>query len=467
MKRGVLGISWLNETVTAAWAGRHGEVETWHSPAAVRDGAALASVIREVCRRSGEGLRRVVLVMDHRNLLFHVQETPPATGRLLEQMLDRVISENRFFEESAVWAKLELPASSRHHRWLLALMPRSIWSEIESACEENDLDLVGLYPATALLSRYLPQVRAEASEAVLLISDLGGSHGLLVGRGDGQVLFARSIGASRGETEGRLDQEINRTLYFAEQRFGVKVSRLVAVGARCYSLLSSRTLREGLRVDNLGVELEEPAHAAGVADGGPGIRLNFIRRTFWQASWVRPAVAAGMAALVVVATATTAWVVDQAQRRGVEQERWKREARAAARIRETREARRVEADELRSLVLTVGRPDQPAIVPAFCRYLQATTPPMLRLAGLELARSTNGWALRLEGVSREQGGRFFSEVEQWEAALTGGVFRVQVEDSTLRRGVEGIAAAPLTAVEPGVVKSEGGERRFFLKGAIR
>jgi hypothetical protein len=412
-------------------------------------------------------LRRVVLVMDHRNLLFHVQETPPATGRLLEQMLDRVISENRFFEESAVWAKLELPPGARHHRWLLALMPRSIWSEIESACEENELDMVGLYPATALLARYLPQVQAESSEAVLMISDLGGSHGLLVGRVDGQVLFARSIGASRGETEGRLDQEINRTLYFAEQRFGVKVRRLVAVGARCFSLLSSRTVREGLQVESLGVELEEPAQAAAVAEGGPGIRLNFVRRSLWQAAWVRPAVAAGMAVMLMVALATTAWVVDQAQSRGAEQERWKREVRAAARIRETREARQQEANAFRALVLTVGRPDQPAVVPVFCRYLQATTPPKLRLTSLDLAKSTNGWALRLEGVSREEGGRFFSGIEEWEASLTGGVFRIQVDDSTHRRGVEGLSAAPLTTPGAGASKSEAGDRRFFLSGTIR
>ena len=300
-----------------------------------------------------------------------------------------------------------------------------------------------------------------------MISDLGGSHGLLVGRGDGQVLFARSIGASRGETEGRLDQEINRTLYFAEQRFGVKVGRLVAVGARCFSLLSSRTLRDGLNVENLGVELEEPAQAALVAEGGPGIRLNFVRRSPWQATWVRPALAASMAALLVGSSATTAWVIHEAQGRRAEQDRRKREAQASARIQEVREARRQEAEGLRALVLTVGQPDHPAIVPAFCRYLQATTPASLRLTGLELSQSTNGWTLRLEGVSREQGGRFLSGIEEWESGLTGGVFRVNIDDRSHRLGVEGGSGVPLTGSGPVASRSEGVERPFFLSGTIR
>jgi hypothetical protein len=472
MKRGTLGISWLNETLTAAWAGRDGVVQTWHAPAAVKDGAMLSGAMREVCRRSGEDLRRVVLLMDHRNLLFHVQETPPAKGRLLDQMLERLIAENRFFDEPSVWAKLELPPGARHHRWLLALTPQSIWNDIKSACDENELDLVGLYPATALLARHLGKVRAEPGEAVLLIADFGGSHGLLVGRGDGQILFARSIAASRSETEGRLDQEINRTLHFAEQRFGGKVSRIVAMGERCESALSGRPLREGLNVETLVADLEDPALAAGASDGGPGIRLNFVRRSLWQSPWARPVLAAGMAALLLVSMATAAWVLDQARTQSLEQERWKREVRAAARIRETRLSRGQEWDNLRALIVTVGDPDQPAVVSAFCRYLQTTTPATLRLTGLDLERVTNGWALRLEGISREQGGRFVSGIEEWEAGMTGGVFRVRVEDSTHRRSVAGSSAGlgstlPMSGEGRVTPKPEPGEKPFFLSGTIQ
>ncbi len=471
MKRGTLGISWLNETLTAAWAGRDGAVQTWHAPAAVKDGAMLSGVMRDVCRRSGEDLRRVVVLMDHRNLLFHVQETPPAKGRLLDQMLDRLIGENRFFDEPSVWAKLELPPGARHHRWLLALTPQSIWNDIKSACDDNELDLVGLYPATALLARHLGKVRAEPGEAVLLIADFGGSHGLLVGRGDGQILFARSIAASRSETEGRLDQEINRTLHFAEQRFGGKVSRIVAMGERCESALSGRPLREGLNVETLVADLEDPALAAAGSEGGSSIRLNFVRRSLWQSPWARPLLAAGMAALLLVSMSTAAWVLDEARTRSSEQERWKREVRAAARIRETRLSRRREWESLRALVLAVGDPDQPAVISSFCRYLQTTTPAAMRLTGLDLAMATNGWTLRLEGISREQGGRFVTGIEEWEAGLTGGVFRVRVVDSTQRRTVAGSSVGlgstlPMNVEGKAASNTEAGEKGFFLSGTI-
>src|SRR6266540_2793454 len=101
MARNVLGISWLHgrfQAVTLAGGAVSG---SWTSPEPVASDADFGPALAEAVKRTRFTGTRVQVVLDHRSLLFHVQETPPARGKQLGQLLGRLVASNRFFEEPA------------------------------------------------------------------------------------------------------------------------------------------------------------------------------------------------------------------------------------------------------------------------------------------------------------------------------------------------------------------------------
>jgi len=469
MRRHTLAVSWLHDQFAAAWVDASGETAHWVCPHRIGPENSLSNAVREALHQAGRSTRRIAWLVDHRSLLFHIQETPPVKGRLIRPLMDRLVAENRFFDEPAVWAKLPLPGTGRRQRWLLSIMPSSLWREIESASDDSNLTLTGVYPANALLGAFLPRISAGPEEVVLVLTDFGNAHGLLVGRGDGQILFARSIARSTHETDDRLGQEINRTLHFVQQRFGGEIYRMIAVGSDDYASLIGRRIQDDLTVECLLTELSPARFASHFATylGELTLDLSLGRRR--QPAWVRPALALGMVLLLSVSIVTSLLLHSEAADQLSESRRLNREARAAAEIIATRETRIREANRLHSFLDFVGARQTPPIAPTFLRYLGTSLPPSLRLTSLTISKATNGWHFRFEGLSREQGSRFVSLLEDLESHLAHGIFRAQITDRSHQHTLSEATGASRIAGPPTQrlgLTTPSEERPFFLAGTI-
>ncbi|MHB1308860.1 MAG: type IV pilus biogenesis protein PilM [Limisphaerales bacterium] len=466
MKKETLGISWLNGRLEVASGGGDSSRPVWTAPERILEGAALGPALAEAVRATGFRGRRVAFVVDHRSLLFHVQEVPPASGRLLEQVLDRLVADSRFFEEPAIWTRSPLPPSPRRQRCLLALMPVSLWNDIQDACLANGLEMAGLHPVAAVLAGFLPQIGARADETILLIAELGETFSLLVGRGDGRVLFARSVTDADGASGARLEQEISRTLHFSQQQFGSAVGRVTVLGAGAQGTLIGRTLREGLVIEAGSAELTAGALARQVALPGRAAPFNFAVQEAFQTTWMRSALAAGLAVLLG-ASGLVAWATEaRVRERQDEIRRWAQEAETNAAMACAHESTQRQARRLTAIARMIGHPDEPEMALSLARYLAASVPPAVRLTVADLTASTNGWQLHLEGATREPGSRFLSLTEDFESELQRGVLQLEVLDSTHRRtlavGLDGVPT-PSRRTE---VAASGNERGFFVTGLI-
>ncbi len=467
MKSGLMGILWLTERFTATWLDRAGQVATWTAPDSVGDSKELRAALRQARVQAGSSMRRVVFLLDQRNLLFHVQETPPASGKLLGSILDRLVTESRFFDEPATWIRLALPGPPQRHRWLLALMPRSVLDDIEAACQETQLDLVGVHPVASVLATFLARVALTPFETVLLVTDIGSSHNLLVARCDGQVLFARSIALSGAGTDLRLEQEINRTLHFSQQRCGALVTRVVALGAACHATLSGKSLREGLPVECLPGALEGHALEIAVLQLRDDSPLNLARPTRRLPFWARSAVVAGLAALVLVSLVVTVTACFDIRNDAGAALQINRARQAEAGVAANRQIRARRAHDLAALIQAIGRPDDPGVAVTFARHVSRTLPTSLRLTHLEVRKGTNGWAVDLRGVSRLRGSRFLAALDQFERGLSDGLFKVRVADSTHRETLGGVTtSSPTLLSRPAVRDAASDELPFFVRGWI-
>jgi hypothetical protein len=125
MARHVLGISWLHGSFQAVATSAGVVQASWVAPGSVQTPAEFAAALKLSVAETAFKGRRVAMVIDHRNLLFHVQETPPAKGKMLGRVLQRLVEQSQFFDEPALWRHIELPSSKTAHRCLLAVLPQS------------------------------------------------------------------------------------------------------------------------------------------------------------------------------------------------------------------------------------------------------------------------------------------------------------------------------------------------------
>ena len=168
MARHVLGISWLHGWVQAISMAGDAVIANWVAPAPVNTPAEFAAALARAVQETHFKGQRVAVVVDHRNLLFHVQETPPAKASVLGKVLERLVAQSQFFDEPAAWQHVELPASKNGHRCLLALLPQSLIRSMDDACTELDLQLVALIPPATVVARALKKLNAPAEETVIL-----------------------------------------------------------------------------------------------------------------------------------------------------------------------------------------------------------------------------------------------------------------------------------------------------------
>src|SRR5213075_858469 len=133
--------------------------------------------------------------------------------------------------------RLSLPPVKGRRRFLLAVVPGSIVRNLSELAAAQDLELTGIVPLPSVLTEQLRKLQLSPNETVLLVADLGDALHLLLGKGDGTTLFARTVIADASSSADRAEQEMNRTLLLAQKQFGTHVSQLFVMGEEAFARL--------------------------------------------------------------------------------------------------------------------------------------------------------------------------------------------------------------------------------------
>lgn len=463
MARNILGISWLNGRFEAVTLVGRQVSASWISPQPVLTDADFAPALVEAVKHTRFRGHQVSVLLDHRSLLFHVQETPPAKGRMLRQLLERLVAQNQSFQEQASWGHIALPALKGRQRFLLALLPRSLACLLNETCAAQKLHLAAVLPLAAVLGEQLKRLSAPADEILILAVDLGGSLQLLLGRGDGQVLFSRSVVVSSAQQSERAAQEINRTLHYAQQQFGAVVNQLFVFGEQAFAGLKDMEIRQGLRIQPSPIVPDPLFFAKLAAAASSKSTLNLASGGAPAPQRTRHLMAAGLAALLLISTAIAARV--EMVVRATEQRFVQSTLRlgAAAESQALEQSRAQEANRLQALLILVGGTNEPPVPELFARYLAATLPEPMRLNQFTVTRGMNGWEFRLEGFASERTGGFLGLLDRFENDLRTNLFRVRITDSTHRR-LFGGATSTHPELAPNGARTD--EKTFFVSGVI-
>ncbi len=463
MARNVLGITWIHGAFKASALAGDAVIAAWTAPQAVESGTDFSSALAQAVRETGFKGAHFAVVIDHRNLLFHLQETPPAKGAMLVRVIDRLVAQSQFFEDTALWRRIDLPESKAGHRSLLALLPQSLQQAIEDAGTALGLQLTRLVPPAAIVVRQLNKLDAAPDEAVILATDFGGSLNIVLGRTSGQLLLSRTV-VTAGRVQGdRAAQELNRTLHFAQQQFGATVNRIFISGEQSYESLKDIQIRDGLKILNAtqaGGALELTRHVGALP---AKTALNFARTTSVLPALLQWAAAACVAGALLLAV----WSVFH-----VESNVRAREQRAAAnavnhqaeaQLYATTTARERDARLLSAEVSVIGSTNDAPVAELFIRALPTLLAEPVRLFDARVNYTPAGWEFELKGTVHDDGSDFSTTLEAIEKGLQKSVFHAKVTDSTHQQLFRGDAAEQ---TPPGRRGARIADRPFFVKGIL-
>ncbi len=467
MGKQLLGITWLHGHFHAVNLATGSAGTGWTSPAPVQTVAEFTTALGEAIRETGYRGQKAIVVLDHRNLLFHVQEAPPAKGRLLGKLLERLVAQNQFFDEPAAHAHLELPEAKGQHRHLLALLPRSLVNGLNAAFADHGLHLDALWPAAAVLAPQLSELPAPPSEVIVLASTIGDSMNLLLGRPDGKLLFSRTValGSNTASQVERAAQEINRTLHYAQQQFGALVNHLFISGRELYPALKAAPIRAGLKVAETPETGESPRVLQLATQLSTRAPLNFARHTGSHALARRALLASGIAAVFIASIITTIRVETQVHARERTAQAAEQKLQLEAEALAGMASRQREARRLRGIMSMVGSTNDPPVIELFARHLPSQLPPSLRLTELSIEESNGGWRLSLKGAAQKDETDLVTWLEEFDRDLEKGPFRVKITDSSYQRMFRGDAE---TSAALGIGASPRAfETPVFVNGVIQ
>ncbi len=465
MARKTLGISWLNGRFHAAALAGGTVTASWSAPQAVMETAAFAGALAEAVKQTGFNGGQAMVIIDHRSLLFHVQDIPPAEGKMVDQLLERLVGRSKFFEEKAAWGRLALPEAKGRSRYLLSLLPDSLIQELMVIFATRRIELVGVFPIATVLGDQLRLLAAQETEVVLLAADLGDAIHLLLGQGGGQVLFSRTVAIGGQQPAERAAQEINRTLHYAQQQFGATVNKLFVFGSAAFNNLKDVPIRAGLAVAKSPVAEDPLYFARQVYLLSPKLRLNFIPPSALKKKTSRQLAATGLVLLAVAALATTV-ATDLTVRARERSLRFQtNQGSAEDAIRNQAMVLQNEARRSRALLSAISTTNDIPVPLLVSRHLASILPENLTLSRLDLqwSPSTKSWQIRIEGFAADSSEKFVEVITSLENRLAAGPFHVRIQDGTLRQMARGGVAAVPTRKRAG---DRFDERPFFIEGTI-
>ncbi len=436
-----LSVSWLNNQFKAVAIHRGVVAGTWERPGETDGPGNFGAFIREAVQQTGYRGTTVSLLLSHPRLAQQLLDVPPARGAPLQRIIQRQAQQQKMFPGEAAWANQLLPSAKGTQRVLLHLFPRTLLDQFVQGCKQNGLHLTAVLPASVVLQNQLTQLSAGNEELEMLAAETGGSTTAIVGRGDGQMLLARTLPGNWNDDPARLALDLHRTVLFVNQQFGTPASHRVwlfgpGAAERCDTVQDHMQLT----VEVSPVAYEPFYWATEAVKVPPELCANLLSPELQKAPQRRAfAKVVATATVLLMAGALTTAVYAHLQ---------------ARRDRETIKNASTQIAELESKQITLRQLDEelkrkqelvefveggrPTLAPAWLlAYLGEVLPSDLVVTNLQVTRSTNQWRLRISGTAQRavktpEAVSLADSVRVLKAKLSGAPFHLTVIEESAK-----------------------------------
>lgn len=402
-----LSVSWLNGQFRAAFIHRGVIESAWEHVGDIQGTNHFEELLREAVQQTNYHGQTVSLVLAHPRLAQQMLDVPPVKGTTLAKVVERQAKQQTYFVADAAWAFQPAVSAKGTQRVVLHLFPRVLRNQLIQGARRNKLHLVSIVPASAVLQHQLTQIPFQQGDFALLAAENAGSTSVVVGRDDGQIVLARTLPGTWNDGAERLGLDLNRTLLFASQQYGVTVNSGVWLfGAGAKERAPDLKPLVQAPVETSPVDSDPFYWATEVHKIQPAPAVNFVSATLQKAPQRRifaKIVAASVLLLFLGSLGVSTFLFLAARQEAETIKTLTSQSQSLqARHKELqqRDADLARKQQLVNLVLT----DRPAPVPVwFLGYLGEAVPPDLVVTNLSVRQETNQWRVKIAGTFQTVG----------------------------------------------------------------
>lgn len=396
-------ISWIyNEFKICRLQGREIQ-QSWSAGFPVNDLKSLCSAISEASHHvelyHGGDLAIAYEDDDH---VHEFLALPAMDKKDLDKFLARKVAQTKSFDDEAAWCFHAAKHESEKEGIMLHWLPKKIVDATIRICLEFYLTPKRLVPLTEIVSEVVPNYVDDYQKVIITVGLFTQRTEIVISMGSGETLFVRELPySSYGEDVARLVTDINRTIRYSKQRFGVVVDATWLLGVRSDEI--TEVIQQDIESDVYfdPNSLDEFFWAKSVATIKGQINANFIpllarkrinRRLFYR-------IALWLFGLVVIAAAMINSSVEYALIKLVKnphtiQQDIDKTEQEIAHIQDLKQQANKNKQEL--LTLQADSKNLPAL---FSSYLGNLMPEGLTVTRFEMRKQDKQWNIQLKGES--------------------------------------------------------------------
>lgn len=447
LKKTVLGVSLIHGQFRALAVVKGQTVGNWVCPDPITSFDHLGEVLAEAVRETSFPGNRVSFLVEDLACVHQYHLVPPMKTADLDVYLGRMAEQEKACEGPAVWRHRKAVAGRGRTGFLLDVWPKDHVDQLVRACQEQQLHPIQMFPLSAAFVDQILTVGAEPDEIILLITKAWDKVVFVVATGDGKPLFDRFLMSTeeKGIDPERIGREVTRSLLFATQQLGQRVSQVWLMGED--EQLTAERLQPHVTVPVLPSPiLPDPSYWIWVSLMlAPNHPSNFIPpevRKAPQRKLMRKVSAGVMVGLVCLSVSTTGVIeglVDQGQKVTASIEP---KTHMLTRERDAWQARYAELADIRMKMQALNAHYHPPVPGWFMGYLANVVPKELILTKVAVRQAEGQWVVEMTGMGSEDLSRSAEQLTRLERELAEGPFHMVVTKSwrdtwldTLRQGV--------------------------------
>jgi|ERR1051325_5843700 hypothetical protein len=397
-----LSISWLNNQFRAVAVHRGVPEGTWENLEATEINGNFEALIAEAVKQTGYRGTTVSMLLAHPRLVQQLVDLPPVKGAAVKKIIQRQAQQQKIFSGEAAWACQNSLSGKDNQRVVLHLFPKALLDKLVQGCLENDLHLTSVLPASAVLHQQLTRLPADKEEVAMLAAETGGSTTVVIGRSDGRILLARTSPGNWNEGAERLALDLNRTILFVNQQYGVTINKgvwLFGPGAEAQVKTMESQMQLPVKVSP--VPYEPTYWATEALKLAPAASPNFIslqlqqapqREVFAKVIW------AATAMILLISAGTSIYAHRQAAQEEANLNSLRRQAVQLQTRHQELQKRNEDLDRKERLVNLVTGERPPPVPSWMLGYLSEAIPPELVVTNLHIKREDDVWKLQLTGT---------------------------------------------------------------------
>ena len=429
-----LGIAWLHGEFHAAVFRRQSLVRAWTCSETVDTLPAFEAAFDAATAAVDFSGVEVFLILAHEQFVHQPEQAPPFSEAAARSYLRGRVE--RFEKEHGpvLWVSQRMASVRQDAAYLLHMLPAAFYDGINSLLLARRFDLTRVLPASVPLQLVLESGGVAKGQPVLLAAATGSTTAVLAAKADAEALFSRNLQAGWDRDPARLGVELNRSLLYAKQQFGVAMNRVCLLGAADAATRAELQARcgEDRTIDVVASSPTDWLHAVARLSARHPVNLvagylgrkrrnQLIRRSLIAACWL------GIAVLGLDAWATT--LRTQEARMRLEE----LGANQAAMYQRRAEliARNQTMDTQRRFIAQVDEERVPSVPGKLLAYVASVIPQTVALTEFQCRHdpATARWRFRLEGRVDGDEETAHDLLTSLQRQLTRSVFQARFDDT--------------------------------------